>query len=62
MKVQAEFIQWPGELGALYRVDNGELLSRRLLVLDSTGNQRLAETISFHSAPLTNGKIVEVTI
>lgn len=62
MKTQAEFIQWPGESGALYRVDNGELLPLSLLVTDSHGNQRLVENLGFHAAPLTNGQIVEVTI
>lgn len=62
MTVQAEFIQFPGMSGGLYRVDNGELLSSALMVLDSTGNYRLAETIGFHAAPLVNGQIVDVTI
>ena len=62
MKTQAEFIQFPGETGGLYRVDNGELLSSKLLVLDSYGNYRLVETLGFHAAPLSNGDIVEVTL
>lgn len=62
MTVAAEFIQWPGQSGGLYRVDNGELLPSDLMVLDSHGNYRLAETINFHSAPLVNGQIVDVTL
>lgn len=62
MKTQAEFIQWPGMSGGLYRVDNGELLPNSLLVMDAHGNYRLVEMLGFHASPLQNGQIVTVTI
>jgi hypothetical protein len=62
MKTKAEFIQFPGESGGLYRVSDGELLPNKLMVVDAHGNYRLIETLGFHAAPLSNGDIVEVTL
>lgn len=62
MKIEVQFIWIPSFGGSLYRIDNGEQLPSKYIVVDCHGNYTETTGTRNYPSPLSNGEIIMVEI